>query len=109
MSIIHDEYDQLTGLRTRIAYEDGEMRVNYSQDISAALEYTKKLRDNPDYAKQGIKDNFQHAVYIPNAVCLQIRSEGGPDAFTCKPAELMAYLRKHRDKYGYLFVTGGRV
>ena len=35
MSIIHDEYDQLTGLRTRIANEDGEMRVNYSQDIAA--------------------------------------------------------------------------
>lgn len=109
MTILHDEYDQLTGLRTRIASEDGEMRVNYTQDISAALEYTAKLRNSPEYAKQGIKDNFQHVAHIPNAVCLQIRSDGGPDPFSCPPKELLAYLRKNRDKYGYLFVTEGKV
>lgn len=109
MTIIHDEYDQLTGLRTRIASEDGQMRVNYSQDIESALDYTNNLRNAEGYSKQGIKNNFQHVAHIPNAVCLQIRSEGGPDAFSCSSKELIDYLRRHRDKYGYLFTTAGRV
>lgn len=107
--IITDDFDQLTGLRTRVAVEDGKMRVNYLQDVSAALERNKKLRDAEDYSKAGIKANFQHVAHIPNAVCLQIRSEGGPDAYNCRAAELRAFLVKNRDKYGYLFTTSGKV
>lgn len=107
--IIEDQYDQLTGLRTRVALEDGKMRVNYSQDLTAALDYTSKLRNADEYAKAGIKANFQHAAHIPNAVCLQIRSEGGPDPYSCGAAELRAYLVKNRDRYGYLFTTSGKV
>lgn len=107
--IIEDQYDDLTGLRTRVAFEDGKMRVNYSQDVSAALDRNAKLRNADEYAKAGIKANFQHVAHIPNAVCLQIRSEGGPDAYTCKAAELRAYLVKNRDRYGYLFTTSGKV
>jgi hypothetical protein len=107
--IVDDEYDNLTGLRTRVAFEDGQMRVNYSQDIEGALDRNAKLRNADGYAKQGIKNNFQHVAHIPNAVCLQIRSEGGPDAYNCRASELRAYLVKNRDRYGYLFTTSGRV
>lgn len=107
--IVDDEYDSLTGMRTRVAFEDGQMRVNYSQDIEGALERNAKLRNATDYAKAGIKANFQHVAHIPNAVCLQIKNEGGPDAYKCRASELRAYLVKNRDKYGYLFTTSGRV
>lgn len=107
--IVDDDYDNLTGLRTRVAFEDGKMRVNYSQDVSAALDRNAKLRNADEYAKAGIKADFQHVAHIPNAVCLQIRSEGGPDPYSCKAAELRAYLVKNRDKYGYLFTTSGKV
>ena len=107
--IVDDDYDNLTGLRTRVAFEDGKMRVNYSQDVSAALDRNAKLRNADEYAKAGIKADFQHVAHIPNAVCLQIRSEGGPDPYSCKAAELRAYLVKNRDRYGYLFTTSGRV
>ena len=106
--IVDDDYDNLTGLRTRVAFEDGKMRVNYSQDVSAALDRNAKLRNADEYAKAGIKADFQHVAHIPNAVCLQIRSEGGPDPYSCKAAELRAYLVKNRDRYGYLFTTSGR-
>ena len=109
MAIISDEFDQLTGLRTRYAIEDGELRVRYDQDISGALERNEKLRNAGDYAKAGIKNNFQHVAHIPNAVCFEIRQNGGPDPFSCSAKELTAYLRKHRDKYGNLFTTSGKV
>lgn len=107
--IVDDEYDSLTGMRTRVAFEDGQMRVNYSQDVTAALDYARKLRNAPEYAKAGIKANFQHFAHLPPAVCLQIKNEGGPDAYKCRASELRAYLVKNRDKYGYLFTTSGRV
>lgn len=107
--IFSDELDPLTGLRTRMAFEDGKLCVNYSQDITAALDRNKKLRDAEGYAKQGIKNNFQHAAFIPNAICMQIRSESGIDPYKCSPKELKNYLVKNRDKYGYLFTTAGRV
>lgn len=105
--IVEDTIDP-TGLRTRIAFEDGKMRVNYSQDVSESIDRNTKLRNAEGYAKAGIKADFQHIAHIPNVVCLQIRSEGGPDAYSCHPKELKAYLLKHRDRYGYLFVTSGR-
>ena len=106
--MIVDDTTDPSGLRTRIAFEEGKMRVNYSQDVSASLDYATALRNAPEYAKKGIKEGFQHIAHIPNVVCLQIRSEGGPDAYSCNPKELKAYLLKHRDKYGYLFTTEGR-
>lgn len=107
--IVDDQYDSLTGLRTRVAFEDGKMRVNYSQDVSAALEYAEKLRNAPEYAKAGIKANFQHFAHLSPAICLQIRSEGGPDPYSCGAAELRAYLVKHRDRYSRIFTTSGKV
>jgi hypothetical protein len=106
--MIVDDITDLNGLRTRIAFEEGKMKVNYSQDVSASLDYSTALRNAPEYAKAGIKESFQHIAHIPNVVCLQIRSEGGPDAYSCHPKELKAYLMKHRDKYGYLFTTAGQ-
>ena len=106
--MIADDSIDPTGLRTRIAFEDGKMRIHYSQDVSANIEQNNILRNTPEYAKAGIKNNFQHIAHIPNVVCLQIRNEGGPDAYTCHPKELKAWLLKNRDRYGYLFVTAGR-
>lgn len=107
--IFSDELDPITGLRTRMAFEDGKLCVNYAQDISLALDRNTKLRNAEGYAKQGIKDNFQHVAHIPDSVCLKIKSEGVIDPFKCTPKELKNYLVKNRDKYGYLFTTAGRV
>lgn len=106
--MIVDDTTDPTGLRTRLAFEDGKMKVHYSQDVSANIERNTKLRNAPEYAKEGIKRGFQHIAHIPNVVCLQIKNEGGPDAYNCHPKELKAWLLKHRDRYGYLFVTEGR-
>lgn len=109
MTIISDEYDKLTGLRTRIAVEDGQMRVNYEQDTSAAMERNEKLRNAEEYSKTGIKNEFWHVAHIPDSVCLKMMVEDGFDAYKADAKELMSHLRKHRDKYGHLFVTAGKV
>jgi hypothetical protein len=85
------------------------MVVKTEQDVAPHLDYSIALQNNPDYAKAGIKNNFQHVAHIPDSVLLKMKTEDGFDAFTASPRELFAHLRKHRDKYGYLFTTAGRV
>jgi hypothetical protein len=38
-----------------------------------------------------------------------MKNEDGFDAIRANATELLAHLRKHRMKYGYLFTTAGRV
>jgi hypothetical protein len=108
MSIIKSEFDDLTGMKTTYAVEDGQFKVNYSGDVSPHLDYAEKLRNAEGYAKQGIKDSFQHIGHIPAEVCLKMRTEDGFDVYTAHASEVFAFLRKHRDKYGKLLVTAGK-
>jgi hypothetical protein len=103
------EHDPLTGVTTTYGSEDGRMIVKTEQDVAPHLDYSRTLQNNPDYAKQGIKDNFQHVCHIPDSVLMQMRNEDGFDAIRANATELLAHLRKHRMKYGYLFTTAGRV
>jgi hypothetical protein len=103
------EYDALTGTKTTYASEDGKMIVKTEQDVEPHLEYSKALQNAPGCAKQGIKDNFQHVCHIPNTVLMQMKTEHGFDAFRANADELVAFLRKHRTQYAYLFTTAGRV
>lgn len=107
-TILSQEFDRLTGLQTTIGLEDGKLKVKYAQDVGPALDYTERLRNAGEYAKQGIKQNLQHIGHIPAAVCLKMRTEDGFDVYTAKASEIFAFLRKHRDKYSKLLVTAGR-
>jgi hypothetical protein len=109
MRIHGKEFDSLTGVTTTYGSEDGKMIVKTEQDVAPHLDYSIALQNNPDYAKLGIKQNFQHVAHIPDSVLMKMKTEDGFDAFTANARELFAHLRKHRDKYGYLFTTAGRV
>jgi hypothetical protein len=109
MKIHGVEYDELTGTKTTYGSEDGKMIVKSEQDVEPHLDYSRALQNAPEYAKQGIKNNFQHVCHIPNTVLMQMKTEHGFDGFKANAKELVAFLRKHRDKYGYLFTTAGRV
>jgi hypothetical protein len=103
------QYDPLTGLTTTFKVEDGELRINYSQDNTAMYERLKKLRDAEEYSKQGIKNNFWHAVHITEADCMKMIVEDGFDPYERSAKELRVFLRKNRDKYGHLFATAGNI
>lgn len=103
------EWDEYTQTKTTYCSEDGKFHIKQEQDVAPHLDYSTALANAPEYAKQGIKDNFQHVVHIPNVVCLQMKIEDGFDAFTAHPDEIIKFLRKHRDKYSRLFTTAGKV
>ena len=109
MRIHGREVDPLTGVVTTYGSEDGKMVVKTEQDVAPHLDYSTALRNAPEYAKQGIKDCFQHVAHIPDSVLMKMKTEDGFDAVNANARELFAHMRKHRHKYGYLFTTAGKV
>lgn len=109
MRVFETETDPLTGLQTIYGAQEGRLIIKTLQDVGPHLEYSNKLRNAPEYAKQGIKNNFMHAVHIPDVVIMKMKTEDGFDAYSASARELREFLRRNRDKYGYLFVTEGRI
>lgn len=109
MRIFENTIDPLTGIQTITGTEDGQLVIKTLQDVAPHLDYSTSLRNNPEYAKTGIKRNFMHAVHIPDAVLMKMRTEDGFDAISATARELREFLRRNRAKYGYLFVTEGQI
>lgn len=107
-TIFSKEHDELTGLTTTIGVEDGKFKIDYRQDVAPHLDYAEKLRNADGYAKQGIKDSFQHIGHIPESVCLKMMVEDGFDVYKAHVKEVFAFLRKNRDKYSKLLVMRGK-
>lgn len=103
------DYDPLTGLQTTYKVEDGELRVNYQQNNEAIYERLQKLRNADEYSKQGIKNEFWHAVHITEADCMKMIVEDGFDPYKESAKSIRAFLRRNRDKYGHLFATRGQI
>lgn len=103
------DFDPLTGLQTTYAVEDGQLRVNYSQNNEAVYERLQKLRNADEYSKQGIKNEFWHAVHITEADCMKMIVEDGFDPYKESAKSIRVFLRKNRDKYGHLFATRGQI
>ena len=108
MRILGQEYDPLTGVKTTYAAQDGKLIVKTEQDVAPHLDYSIGLQNDPEYAKQGIKKNFQHIGHISNVVIAKMLTEDGFDLLRAHTSEVFAFLRKHRDKYGYLITTAGK-
>jgi hypothetical protein len=108
MSTLLSQETDITGVTTTMVVEDGQLKVNYSQDVSGHLDRNQNLANADEYAKQGIKDNLQHIGHIPDSVCLKMMVEDGFDVYRAHASETFAFLRKHRDKYSKLLVMRGR-
>lgn len=109
MRVFEKSFDPFTGITTTIGSEDDKMVVRSEGDVSASLDYAQKLRDSPEYSKAGIDANLWHCVHIPPIAIMKMMTEDGFDVYKSSARELRQFLTRNRDKYGYLFVTGGKV
>ena len=77
MELIDYQQDPMTGLQTisRLDHE-GVMHTTYKQDLEAALERSRAMRNDDDYWKQGVKNSFVHIATIPDVVVLELRKLG---------------------------------
>lgn len=86
------DYDPIFGIETRAEFDHatGKIHVGSFQDVAPLLERNKKLRNDEDYSKQGIKRGWFHAASIPQTAIPIIEQKYG-----LKPGE---FLRLKDDK-----------
>jgi hypothetical protein len=72
------EYDPLT--KTSTWFEGngkGGFSICQSQDVEAHLEKAKRLRNNAEYKRQGIKNDWYHFATVPMTVIHEIMLKYG--------------------------------
>lgn len=109
MQILGYEVDPMSGERVTYGAQDGRFIVKRERDVGPALDYATALRNAAGYAKQGIKDNLQHCIHIPDTVAAKMLTEDGFDVYRRSAKEIRVFLRQNRAKYANLFTTSGKI
>lgn len=83
------DYDPISGMSTWFDYEKStdSMVITNEQDgshISRILDQAKAFRNDDDYSKQGIKEDWWHYARIPNGVILEMKEKHGVDLMARK-------------------------
>lgn len=76
--MIYFDHDSVTGVTQFYSYDPmkDEHSITSTQDVSKFLEEMKRRRDNPDYWKRGVKEEFAHYASIPAVVEMELRKKG---------------------------------
>lgn len=77
------DYDPLTNT-TQWFHYDPETRtstIETVQDVEPYINYARELQNDPEYSKQGMKDEFWHVARIPNTIIEKWMVEDGIDVF----------------------------
>lgn len=70
-------FNQDTGLLVSTAFEDGRNVVKYEQDCQPFWDINAEYRANPERWKQGVKEGFAHAAFVPDVVIVDMKTRFG--------------------------------
>ena len=95
------------GLVTRqFLNHEGELIIDYSQDVEPIFEAVKAVRNDPDNWRRQVKKDMVHAFHIPNAVVNELFLHGC-NPYTVPFKDLVKALRAI-GKYELCDLTGKR-
>lgn len=102
-------FDELTGLMTWHSHDQqtDETVISYTADSTPILERNKRLQNNTDYSKKGIKDEFWHTATIPVEVQMDWLINHGVDIYNKDDNAKVRSLLRSPD-YLYLKTTSGK-
>lgn len=72
------DHDPVTGVTQTYDYDpttDSHILTSH-QDLSAFLDTMQAKRNNPDYWRKGVKEEFAHYASIPPVIELALRKKG---------------------------------
>ena len=77
MPILFD-FDSETGVKTMFDYDpiSDSIMMTYEQDVSGFLDRMNMMRNNEDYSKKGIKEEWWHYCSIPPVVEMELMRKG---------------------------------
>lgn len=100
----------MTGIACVIEFDDldpRKFRIVHQQDVEPIIEMNKKLQNEADYKRGGIKQGWQHVAHIPDIVVMKWLQEG---IDVMKSEHWPAVRRKLMDpEYRYLRTTLGGI
>lgn len=100
------DYDPFTGVTTYFDYDHATDTtiVGSQQDVSLLLEQNKRLQNDSDYTKQGIKDGWWHYASYPAIIIEKWINEYGVNVFDRNHEKKVTELT-NRPEYRYLKTT----
>lgn len=104
------DYDPITGITTTFDYDHSTdlTIVGREQDVEAALENNKRLQNDEQYSKDGIRDSWWHEAFIPNIIIEKWKAEYGVDVFNKNDIQRVKKLLND-PQYRYLKTTTKRI
>lgn len=101
--------DPFTGLETHHEYDPAteETRIILTGDAEPVLEENKRLANDTQYSKKGIKQEFWKYASIPAGIQVKWLIEHGVDVYNTQHAERMGKLLE-LPEYKYLKCTTGK-
>lgn len=77
------DHNPVTGLTEIFHYNESTdvSTIEVRQDVSGALELAKAMRNDEEYSKKGIKEDWWHLAHIPDSIILKMKFEDGVDVY----------------------------
>jgi hypothetical protein len=75
------DFNPLTGEACYFESNGTEIAVHHVQTVDPLLERNKKLANNTDRTKKGMKKDWWHYASIPNILIIKWKNELGVDVF----------------------------
>jgi hypothetical protein len=102
------DYDPFTGMTTTFDYDHvtDTTIIGREQDVSLLLDSNKRLQNDAEYSKKGIRDGWWHYAKIPPLIIEKWRNEFGIDVFN-KDHTQAVYKKLNDPEYRYLKTTAG--
>lgn len=104
----HFDFDPLTGITEIFHYDEttGTAYIESLQDVEPQLEENKRLQNNDDYTKHGIKNEFWNYAHVPAIVQLKWLQKYGPQNDPMKKGNEKLLFRLLNDpEWRYLKTT----
>lgn len=100
------DYDPYLGITTYFDYDHGSDTtiVSTEQDVSLLLDQNKRLQNNDDYTKSGIKKEWWHYASYPAVIIQKWINEYGVNVFDENHSKKVFELT-NRPEYRYLKTT----
>jgi hypothetical protein len=100
------DYNPYTGITTTVDYchASDTTIIGTEQDVSSLLDFNKKLQNDDDYTKKGIKDGWWHYATYPPIIINKWLAEFGVNVFN-KDHQKKVLELTNRPEYRYLKTT----
>ena len=102
------DHNPQTGLTEIFHYNEqtDTSTIEVVQDVSGIMDAAQKLRNDPNYSKDGIKKDWWHLAHIPDLIILKMKYEDGVDVYDRNDWQAVGRLLD--TKYSNFKTTSGK-